>query len=472
MGNTDNYSKDSFFMNIRIIGSNMDKFYNEIKNSQHSIKELWHFEHLEKKSTNIEQLNNYFNKLYNNLDGKNKSKKNIREVLILKVKNVLDIEVSIMINLMDMLDEVQYMPLVLLLYTEEKEQKLEIDRESYHQIDPRYIFINRFSDEPEIIKNEIDPLLLRFCSIHNDLGDRFVIGDEKENNENAIDLIEKYFPFNINIACIGRFRQGKSTGVNEILQEYKAKESSKGCSQTKNLTYYQVKGKPIRVLDIPGFEDEETVKLALAKLQECGKKINSLKEKIHIILYFINYASTETFMNLEAPIIKELMKHKKSKIIFVLTHSQSNMSDNDKKRKIRNINLGIKTVLDDNKIIDNGMFKTTTNNFVFVNFHKDYTYNIEDFGRKELYKKIYEFFIKSEDFINSFINLSNGEVEENAYKLRKQAQDVLLSNKIAGGIVGIIPIVDIIVQKYVIKKNAVKRAGEIFGFNIELIEKD
>ena len=88
------------------------------------------------------------------------------------------------------------------------------------------------------------------------------------------------------------------------------------------------------------------------------------------------------------------------------------------------------------------------------------------------YIKIYEFFIKSEDFINSFINLSNEGIEENAYKLRKQAQDVLLSNKIAGGIVGTIPIVDIIVQKYFIKKNALKRAGEIFGFNIELIEKD
>ena len=81
MGNTANYSKDSFFMNIRIIGPNMDKFYNEIKTSQHSIKELWHFEPLEKKSTISEQLNNYFNKLYNNLDGKNKSKKILEKFL-------------------------------------------------------------------------------------------------------------------------------------------------------------------------------------------------------------------------------------------------------------------------------------------------------------------------------------------------------------------------------------------------------
>ena len=471
MGNTAECSKDSFFMNIKIIGSNMDKFYKEIKLSQKSIKELWNFEPLEKKTTNIQQLNNYFNKLFNNLDGKKNTKNNIREVLILKVTNILDIEVNLMIDYMEQLDEVQYMPLVLLLYTVEIEQKLEFDRECYHQIDPRLIFTHRFSDDPEVILKEIDPILLRFCSIHNDLGDRFIIGNPEENNENGIDLIEKYFPFNINIACIGRFRQGKSTGVNEILQEYKAKESSIGCWQTKNLSYYQVKGKPIRVLDIPGFADEETVKLALAKLQECGKKINSLKEKLHIILYFLNGASVETFMNLEAPIIKEIMKHKKSKIIFVVTHSNPNMLDISKIRKIRNINIGIKQVLDNNKITDNGMFQADINNVVFVNFHKDYANNFEAFGRKELYKKIYEFFIKSEDFINSFIELSNEAIEENALKLRKQAQDILLSNKIAGGIIGAIPLVDLIVQKFVIKRNAVKKAGEIFGFNIELIEK-
>ena len=40
-------------------------------------------------------------------------------------------------------------------------------------------------------------------------------------------LVDKYFLFNINIACIGRYGHGKSTEANEILGEYKAKESSK-----------------------------------------------------------------------------------------------------------------------------------------------------------------------------------------------------------------------------------------------------
>ena len=118
------------------------------------------------------------------------------------------------------------------------------------------------------------------------------------------------------------------------------------------------------------------------------------------------------------------------------------------------------------------MFKATENNVVFVNFHKDYTYNIEPFGTKELFQKIYEFFINSDDFINSFNNLDPDITEENALKLRKQAQAVLLSNKISGGLKGVVPIVDLIVQNYVIKKNAVKKVGEIFGFDIDTIDKE
>ena len=53
----------------------------------------------------------------------NNSNKNIREVLILKENNILNPEVNLVIELMNKLDEVQYMPLVLLLYVEECEKK-------------------------------------------------------------------------------------------------------------------------------------------------------------------------------------------------------------------------------------------------------------------------------------------------------------------------------------------------------------
>ena len=48
---------------------------------------------------------------------------------------------------------------------------------------------------------------------------------------------------------------------------------------------------------------------------------------------------------------------------------------------------------------------------------------------------------------------------------------MLLSNKIFGGLIGAVPIVDLIVQNYFIKKNAIRKVGEIFGFDIEAIDK-
>ena len=124
------------------------------------------------------------------------------------------------------------------------------------------------------------------------------------------DLIEKGFPFNLNLAYIGRFGQGKSTGINVILQEYKAKESSKGSSQTKKIAYYLAKNQPIKILDVPGFESQETVKKAIEKFKIYGEAINKMKDNLHIILYFLNMNEKRTFQDLEYPLIEEIIKHK------------------------------------------------------------------------------------------------------------------------------------------------------------------
>ena len=168
------------------------------------------------------------------------------------------------------------MPIVLFLLENNfsSNMKLSLNEKKYKRIDPRLIMITKYDEENP---NNIEPLLLRFCNIHNELGDRFTVGEG--NNDEDYDLIEHYYPFNINIACIGRFGQGKSAGVNAILNEYKAKESSKGSSQTKDLTFYQVRNQPIRLLDIPGFEDPESVKKAIQKFQQCREKIKQNKRQ-------------------------------------------------------------------------------------------------------------------------------------------------------------------------------------------------
>ena len=377
-------------------------------------------------------------------------------MLILKTNNLLDPEVKIIIERMDELSEKQYMPLILLLTIEDTQKKLDINTEKYEQIDPRLIFIEKYIEDVKQIEEIISPKLLRIFSILNELGDRFTIG--KDDNLDSYDLINNYFPFNLNIACIGRFGQGKSTGVNEILKEYKAPESSKGSSQTKSLTFYQVENAPVRILDIPGFENEQTVKDAIEKFKYCRDKMNNMKENLHIILYFLNFNEKRAFTKLEYPIFEEIIEHESSKIIYVITHSSPNIQAKIKKKVYDRINSGIQGITKDTQIENKiEKFNASENNVVFVNFHKNDLNGDEPFGQKELFQKIHDFFIESNDYKNSLKELDNENMELQILKLRKQAEDILFWHKV--GLM--IPILGEYAYLF-IKKDAIKKIENLF----------
>ena len=397
----------------------------------------------------------------------------MREALIIKVSNSKDEAIIPFMEKMNSLEETYNMPLVLLLYEKGNENKLELDFKNYKNIDPRLIFSEKYDENRSNIEDKIEPILLRFCSIHNELGDRITI-----NNKEDYDLINDYFPFNLNIACIGRFGQGKSTGVNSILKEYKAKESSKGVSQTKSLTFYQVSNKI------------------------CREKIKKIKDNLHIILYFLNYYEKRAFMKLEIPMLEEILKHKSSKLIYIITHSPSNLNDKKKDKVINRINSGLKGIFGntelkndkmENKIFNNSLdfeiieeednskekkinnLTSTLDNTVFVNFHKDNDDDDDDkinepFGEDLLFQKIYQSFIESEDYKNFGKKLDSKTIENRALRLRAQAKDIILSNKIWGAVVGLIPGIDWALQKFVIKKNAAKKIGKIFGIEVKFIK--
>ena len=471
MGNENSSQKKAFEMNIQLIGENLTNFKNSLSNAKNknSIQNSWKFFY-DKDLDVYNQINKYFDKLLQFKKGKDKTIC-LKECLLVRIKNIFDPEINLIIEKVNSLGQIQYMPIVLFLLENNFSTniKLSIDEKKYKRIEPRLIIVTKFDEEKP---NNIEPLLLRFCSIHNELGDRFTVGEG--NDAEDYDLIDNYYPFNINIACIGRFGQGKSTGVNVILNEYKAKESAKGSSQTKQLTFYQVLNQPIRLLDIPGFEDTETVKKAVEKFQQCGDKINKIKDNLHIILYFLNYGEQRAFANLELPILEEVCNHKTSKVIYVITHSNPNMDEQDKEDKIDNINEGLQNITKNSKIhketIDKGMLVATTDNVVFVNFHRDNKNGFEPFGIKELFQKIYIYFIKSEDYINSNEKLDEQNVKKQAERLRAQAKEMLFSNKVWGGVVGIIPGVDWLLQKFVIKKNAAKKLGQIYGIDVKFID--
>ena len=473
MGNNYDPNQDIFNMHLRFIGLNMEKFYNNFKNSYtlKNIIKYWKIDPLQK-SDSSRQINAYFDFLQTIKDDQDNKDKTLRECLIIKVNNTFDPEVNFIVERMNELSSSQYMPLILILTTENQNKEIVIDTEEYDQIDPRLIFVENYTEDPYIIEDKIVPILLRFCSIHNELGDVFSL-DKDEKTEDKFDLIERAFPFNLNIVCIGRFGQGKSTGVNQILQEYKAKESNKGCSQTKNITFYQVKNKPIRILDVPGFENEKTVQDAVQKLQKYREKLNKLQDSVHIILYFLNFTETRVFMELEYPILEEITNHKSAKLIYVITHSYSKNPKN-KKKIFDRINSGIQGVTRNKPIFNKiKMFEATENNVIFVNFHYDKDLEKEPFGKKELFKKIYDSFVNSENYKNSLEKFSNKEkIEETALKLRAQAESILFPNKIWGAAVGIIPFADWAIQKYIIKENAIKKVGEIFGIDAKFVDEE
>ena len=196
------------------------------------------------------------------------------------------------------------MPIVIFLI-EDGINKIPFNEVEYPKVNPSLIFTKKYSDDKIYYDNddaEMKRLLIRCYSIHNELGDSFSIGEGE--NENNYDLTQRYFPFNLNICCIGRFGQGKSTGVNALLNEYKAKESSRGEAQTKKAIFYQSSYAPIKILDVPGYDSEENIKLSIDKFRYCAEEINRLKDYIHIFLYFLKDTDDRTILNLNLLFLK------------------------------------------------------------------------------------------------------------------------------------------------------------------------
>ena len=232
-------------------------------------------------------------------------------------------------------------------------------------------------------------ILLRFCSYHNDLGDYFKL----INSQNQIlkyDLVNKKYKMTYNFCCIGRFGKGKSTGVNCLLGEKKAKESRSGTATTKKINYYYVKNSPIKIIDIPGFESKETVNSAVLKFKEYGDKINYKKGELTAILYFIKSTDERMFAEMEYKMFKEIIKHENTPVIYILTHSSLTT---DKNEIYDMINTGIKGVLkkhpEEVEFISDKITKkmfASEKNCVFVNFYQEDDEPI--FGVDDFYAKI------------------------------------------------------------------------------------
>ena len=495
MGNGNEPIKQTFDMCVNLIGDSLEQFLFCISND---ITESFANDRQEKNS-----IYDYWDFLYkpefdfygqmavttNRLKIKKDSLTlDFKECLIVRVADISSIEIQYVLEKMNSLNREHYIPLMLFLcdsFELDDLKKFNFDENKYSKIDKRIIFFEKFEDDvnhPEKMQ-KIRYRLERFCSYYNELGDRFSIGIE--NNRNDYDLTEMNFPFTVNICCVGRFGKGKSTGVNCILGEKNAKENKSGTSATMKINYYQVSQFPVKIYDLPGFENEITVQNAVKQFRYLNEEIRQLQDQIHIFLYFIKSTDERMFTEMEYIIFEQIYQHKDSFVLYVLTHSTEKT---DKKEIYDMINTGLKGVINcqekklemitssDREHFQNIYLKmvATSDNCTFVNFHqteRNPMYGISDFfdkiaifmERTEAYRKFQkDSCITDEEF--------EKRIQEEAKIRKKRAAAIISRHKIGSAIAGFLPGVDYFVNKYFIKKDAVKKAGQIFGFDISDLE--
>jgi len=499
MGNNNN--PNNYYMSLNLIGDTMDQFlycisgissesYASQKQPKKSLYDYWDYFYNPVLDF-FGQLAITMNRLKIQKDSLNL---NFRECLIVRIKNIEAIEIQYILEKVNSLNREYYMPIILFLcdsFEEEDLKKLKYEEEKYPKIDRRMVFFEKF--EADIIDEEkmgrIRHRLERFCSYYNELGDRFTVGNDTYKND--YDLTEMNFPFTVNICCVGRFGKGKSTGVNCILGEKNAKENKSGTSATLKINYYQVSQFPIKIYDLPGFENLETINNAVKQFKYLNEEIHQLQDQIHIFLYFIKSTDERMFSEMEYKIFKQISKHKDSFVIYVLTHSSEKT---DKKEIYDMINTGIKGAINKNRSKKQKKNKETNyitkkeeqyqniflkmyasqDNCVFVNFHK--TSKLPLYGLSDFFNKIALFGERTEAY-NKFQKNSCISEEEFQQKIKEEAKirkirakAIISKHKIFAGVAGLLPGVDFVANRYFIKKDAARKAGQIFGFDLTQLE--
>ena len=495
MGNENEIPPQTFDMCVNLIGDSLDQFLYCISN--------YSYESYSNQRPKKNSIYDYWDYLYNPsydfygqlaiVSNRLKMKKdsltlNFKECVVVRVSDINSIQIQYVLEKMNSLNREHYIPLMLFLcdnYEIDDIKKFKFDEKKYNKIDKRIIFFEKF--EADINNDDkmhkIKYRLVRFCSYYNELGDRFSLGVNENLNE--YDLTEMNFPFTVNICCVGRFGKGKSTGTNCILGEKNAKENKSGTTATIKINYYQVSDFPVKVYDLPGFENDKTISNAVKQFKYLNEEIRQLQDQIHIFLYFIKSTDERMFTEMEYSIFNQIYKHQDSFVLYVLTHSSEKT---DKNEIYDMINTGINGVIEaqkkkkevlypnDIEHFQNIYFKmvATNDNCTFVNFHeteKSPLYGLSDFfskmalfvERTEAYRKFQKDLCISEEEFKK-------RIKEEAKLRKKRAAAIISRHKIGSAIAGIFPGADYFVNKFFIKKDAIRKAGQIFGFDINELE--
>ena len=187
--------------------------------------------------------------------------------------------------------------------------------------------------------SEIEKKIYSLYCYFNNIGDIYsiinlMLGQNKFYLDNQSNNKSKA---TLNILVIGRPGGGKSTLINLLLNERKAREGI-GLSITKLYSKYIHNEYPITFIDTPGFETENDLNRMIGFLDQSNIFFGDGKNKIHLILYIINSCNERSFIGEEKKLIKHIYKNTKIPIFFILTRAE-NIKNVDDRKAVLTINL-------------------------------------------------------------------------------------------------------------------------------------
>lgn len=325
-------------------------------------------------------------------------------------------------SLLEFFDEKNsyFHPFILFITSNIKKDKLYYQnfiRENEIDFDERNIEV--FQKNDKNIQELIFKKLWKICRYYNEIGDDIKIPELKINdNQNEVNtqLDDKY----LNFFITGKPGAGKSTLINVICKEKKAKEKIGGGNMTTNIVKYFVGDSPIALVDTPGFNSRKDIEDIKENIKKKINDIYDLKEQIHGIFYIIDSKSTRTLDEGEIILIKFILECQ-IPLFFLLNFSKY-------KRTKRNNYLD--SLLE---ILEKENPKTEITKYVYlINLKNDYNGNII-FGLDKLFQDLYNFYLPYKIDINGiknkfFINDENLKIEKDDEIIEEFSKSFLFKN--------------------------------------------
>ncbi len=483
--------RERYSSTIYLIEEDKNRIYKEITNinvkskdeTNIHISEYWKF--IREIGDSYNQIEEIFKKFDKKLKEIKKGKNKFKEIIIIQQNELKD---EILIKIFDEIKKLKlpeyYLPFIIFIPfsndINENKTKIEKQLNNYKSINKKNIFCEQSIEE---IKKRV----CSCCAYYNELGDLFSIH-------------KTYFAY-INVFCVGNTGAGKSTFINLITKSKRAKTGGNLKSCTSNINHYQIENYPIRLYDLPGVENQETLEMNLSKIGNLKDTMKKLNERIHLILYFIDGGAQVKF-NKFGYILINTICDADTKIFFIETHAKYNKDDeNQKDNYIQNsyeIRDCISSIIDDENKINNLLpilDNKEIGNFFSVNLKETQIYNsiIPIFGVENLLKSICDIFntnktlleklkkkiedykiedpfkndeikniIKSNYFLKDFSNY-----ELLVKRKEKEAREMINRKIFQSMVLGIFPIIDIIGQN-IIKYQIREELSIIYGFQAEI----